>query len=71
MNQKLLPRDIFRSAIFARDKHSCVLCGGIAQDAHHILDRKLCHDGGYYMDNGVSVCASCHILCEKGVSRRS
>lgn len=48
-----------------RDNHSCVICGNDANDAHHILDRKLWDNGGYYLNNGVAVCNECHLLCEK------
>lgn len=61
----LLTRDDFRAAVFARDGGKCVLCGNPAQDAHHILERRLWDDGGYYLDNGASVCGDCHIACEK------
>lgn len=61
----LLTRDKFRESVFTRDSRKCVLCGKEAVDAHHILERKLWDDGGYYVENGASVCADCHILCEK------
>ena len=60
----LLSRDQFREAVFARDKGKCVCCGDAAVDAHHVIDRALFEDGGYYIDNGVSVCAPCHMKCE-------
>ncbi|MGF1756395.1 hypothetical protein L4D76_00225 [Photobacterium sagamiensis] len=60
----LLSRDDFREAVFARDKHTCVFCDQPAQDAHHILDRRLWSDGGYYLENGASVCGKHHIMCE-------
>jgi len=60
----LLTRDGFREAVFARDEGKCVCCGAPAADAHHIMDRKLFPDGGYYLDNGASVCADHHMLCE-------
>jgi len=41
-----------------------VLCGAAAVDAHHIIERRLWPDGGYYVDNGASVCAGCHLRCE-------
>jgi len=63
----LLKRDDFRENIFKRDKQKCVWCGDIAVDAHHIIERKLFEDGGYYMENGVSLCAKCHILAEQTV----
>ncbi len=64
MTQKLLTRDEFRNAVFARDKHTCVFCPNPAQDAHHILERRLWPDSGYYLDNGASVCGDHHMQCE-------
>lgn len=61
---KLLSRDQFREAVFERDKHKCVFCDAPAVDAHHILERRLWPDGGYYTNNGASVCAEHHWLCE-------
>ncbi len=61
----LLDRKTFTQAVFARDKNRCVLCGAPAVDAHHILDRKLFPDGGYYLSNGASLCAPCHMRAEK------
>jgi hypothetical protein len=65
MKPVLLTRDAFREAVFARDLHLCVWCGAPAQDAHHIMERRLFHDGGYYLDNGASLCPDCHILAER------
>lgn len=62
--QKLLTRDEFRDGVFARDHHQCVLCQRPAIDAHHIIERRLWSDSGYYLDNGASVCAEHHIQCE-------
>ncbi len=61
---KLLTRDQFRASVFARDGHTCVFCGAKAADAHHIIERKLWGNGGYYLDNGASVCEPCHLRCE-------
>ena len=61
---KLLKRDDFRENVFKRDNHKCVWCYSIAVDAHHIIERKLFEDGGYYLENGVSVCEKCHLLAE-------
>lgn len=60
----LLTRDEFRKLVFDRDGDSCVLCGADAQDAHHIMERRLWPDGGYYLENGASVCGKCHLRCE-------
>lgn len=65
MEPKLLTRDEFRESVFARDGHKCVFCGQPAQDAHHILERRLWPDGGYYLENGTSVCGEHHLACER------
>jgi hypothetical protein len=62
---KLRSRDDFREGVFARDNHKCVVCGQAAVDAHHILERRLFSDGGYYLENGASVCQHHHIECEQ------
>lgn len=62
---KLLSRDQFREGTFARDKHTCVFCDKPAVDAHHIMERRLFADSGYYLENGASVCAEHHIACEQ------
>lgn len=63
-NRVLLSRDQFREAVFARDGGKCVCCGQPAVDAHHIMERRLFPDGGYYLSNGASLCADDHIRCE-------
>ena len=63
--ETVLTRDGFREAVFVRDGYRCVMCGSPAQDAHHILERRLWPDGGYYLSNGASVCGPCHIKCEE------
>jgi hypothetical protein len=60
----LLTRDEFREGVFARDEHKCVVCGKPGQDAHHIIERRLFPDGGYYLDNGATLCATCHFAAE-------
>jgi hypothetical protein len=66
--RELLTRDEFRKAVFARDHNKCVVCGAPAEDAHHIIERRLWADGGYYLDNGASLCdqdgQGCHALAE-------
>lgn len=61
----LLTRDRFREAVFTRDGHKCVICGAPAVDAHHIMERRLWPDGGYYLDNGASLCGLCHLAAEE------
>lgn len=65
--RKLLSRSEFKRLAFQRDGGKCVFCGKPAIDAHHILDRKLFDDGGYYLDNAASVCNDCHLDCEKSI----
>jgi hypothetical protein len=60
----LLSRDDFREGVFKRDKHTCVFCSKPAVDAHHIVERRLFEGGGYYIDNGASVCEEHHLACE-------
>lgn len=60
-----MQRDEFREAVFARDGHLCVVCGAPAADAHHLIERRLWDDFGYHLDNGVSLCAECHLKAEE------
>lgn len=62
---KLLSREDFTSGVFARDGGKCVICGAPATSAHHIVERKLFADGGYYLENGASVCDEHHIAAER------
>jgi len=65
MESKLLTRDEFREGVFKRDGHKCVFCGEPAADAHHIIERRIWGNGGYFLNNGASVCEEHHIECEK------
>jgi hypothetical protein len=67
MEPVLLTRDAFREAVFARDGYKCVFCGAPAKDAHHIIERRLWPDGGYYLENGASVCEDHHLACERTI----
>jgi hypothetical protein len=64
MVMELLTRDEFRRQVFERDHHECVICGLTAKDAHHIIERRLWDDGGYYLDNGASLCSVHHYMAE-------
>jgi hypothetical protein len=65
MGELLLTRDQFREAVFARDGKKCVHCGHPGVDAHHIIERRLFPDGGYYLNNGVTLCERCHLAAEE------
>jgi hypothetical protein len=41
-----------------RDGYVCRKCGGGDVEAHHILP--VSKGGGYEMDNGITLCVSCH-----------
>lgn len=71
LKSKLLTRDAFREGVISRDKHRCVICGkpeteDFKLNAHHIIDRALFPDGGYYLDNGAALCEEvCHLAAER------
>ena len=60
----LLDRNKFRTSVFKRDNFKCIICGKEAKDAHHILERRLFADEGYYINNGVSLCTEHHVEAE-------
>lgn len=59
-----ISREQFRNQVFQRDNFKCVICGSPAQDAHHIVERRLFPDGGYYLNNGASLCGVHHLQAE-------
>lgn len=60
-------RGDFRQKVFGRDGNLCVVCKAPAQDAHHILERRLWTNGGYYLENGVSLCGKHHLEAESTI----
>ena len=65
MKKKQAVREAFRNAVFERDKHKCKICGSPAVDSHHIVDRTEMPNGGYVLENGISLCNRCHIQAEQ------
>lgn len=65
MNKKEV-REAFRQAVFERDGHKCRKCRrqNCSLDAHHITDRREMPNGGYVVQNGISMCDTCHLLAE-------
>jgi 5-methylcytosine-specific restriction endonuclease McrA len=60
-------REAFRCAVFKRDGYKCVFCNITEHlDAHHIINRNLMPDGGYVLDNGVTLCELHHLMAEMG-----
>jgi len=60
----LIDRDTFRNSVFERDHNKCVICKENAVDAHHIVERRLFSNGGYFLDNGASLCEKHHLQAE-------
>lgn len=61
---QLLSRDAFREGVLARSSGLCVRCRQPATAAHHIIERHLWSDGGYYLANGAALCDPCHLAAE-------
>lgn len=63
---KKLIREKFRTQVFARDGYNCVFCERRDQlDAHHITDRSLMPNGGYVVENWITLCPEHHLLAEE------
>jgi hypothetical protein len=63
--EKLLTRTEFRESCLDRDKHKCVMCGATENlSVHHIIERRLWADEGYYNSNGATLCEYHHIMAE-------
>jgi hypothetical protein len=80
MKFKLLNRDEFRESCLKRDDFSCIICGEKAifngkdnnptnLDIHHIIERRLFDSeelfGGYFVENGATLCPKHHIMAEE------
>jgi hypothetical protein len=61
---KLLSRTDFRERALARDRGNCVICRAPATAVHHIVERALFDDGGYYLENAASLCDQHHLDAE-------
>lgn len=55
---KLHSRDEFRNIVLNLFGGRCCIpgCPNPAEDAHHIIERRLWPDGGYYVENGAPLC---------------
>jgi hypothetical protein len=82
MEKNLLSREWFRDLVFERDGYKCVICGEPARldfatewvtnlDPHHLIERRLWtakqEFGGYFLDNGATLCETHHRLAEQTV----
>lgn len=57
-------RRAFNDTCLERDGEKCVICGKPAVDVHHITDRHEMPNDGYAKENGISLCAECHLNAE-------
>ena len=65
MNKKKEIRENFRNSVFERDEYKCRVCSKTGDlDAHHITDRNEMPNGGYVIQNGISLCDECHEKAE-------
>jgi len=60
-------RKEFNKVCLERDNNRCAMCFSSEgeMDVHHILPRKKMPNGGYVLENGITLCESCHIEAEK------
>lgn len=59
-------RKQFAKKVFERDKHKCKICGESENlDAHHITDRHEIPNGGYVVENGITLCQKHHLDAEQ------
>lgn len=66
MNSKKLARHNFRTSVFNRDHHKCKFCDYTENlDAHHITDRNSMPNGGYVVENGITLCPDHHRDAER------
>lgn len=63
MNKKQI-RLHFNTACLKRDRGRCVVCNDLAVDVHHITNRNDIANGGYVLENGISLCSYCHLMAE-------
>lgn len=67
-DKDLLTRQEFKKQVLEKTNGKCCVpnCNCEAVDAHHIMDRRLFFNGGYYLSNGAALCAKHHLEAEKG-----
>ena len=55
----------WRRAVFERDNYKCVLCGNGGQlNAHHIKSFSKYPDLRLYVNNGMTLCCTCHSIID-------
>lgn len=65
LSSLLLTRDSFRESCLERDGYKCLECNISSNlSVHHVIERRLWDDGGYYIENGITLCDECHMKAE-------
>jgi 5-methylcytosine-specific restriction endonuclease McrA len=70
--EKKLIRKKFRDACYKRDNYKCVMCSFTSSitmceqelDVHHITNPKKIPNGGYVLENGITLCEEDHKKAE-------
>lgn len=57
-------RKSFVAQALKRDKNACVICHEASDEVHHITDRHEMPNGGYALENGITLCSSHHFMAE-------
>lgn len=58
-------RKSFNEKCLKRDNYKCVICNEkFCLDVHHITDRHEIPNGGYVVENGITLCPAHHLLAE-------
>jgi len=59
-------RKRFSTLVFTRDSFKCRICNKLdGLDAHHIKDRHEMPNGGYVIENGITLCEKHHLEAEQ------
>lgn len=57
----------FNEVCLKRDGYKCRICGrsNVTLEVHHITDRTELPNGGYVLENGITLCPEDHMSAEK------
>lgn len=70
-DRDLGPRKLWARSVYKRDGFRCVVCGGSKSlNAHHLDGWHWCINKRYDVDNGVSLCVTCHKRFHKKYGNR-